>query len=321
MGYNFDMMRRFFLTGSLLVLLTACIPATSTLLPTLVHITATASPAESVTPESTVMLSTLPAATLTMPATSSVPELTAMETPLPLPTLELPKTPETTSVPQPSADSGAIQILSPGPLSKIVGPIEAYGYAVPGYKNKGSLDLYGEDGHLLASQLLQLNTPYKWSAFYWKLSYDTNSVGELGRLSLSTQDEYGRITAVNSVHLLLLSEGQSIINPPDDLKEHCVIEQPAAGQRLSGGVLNVAGKMRPYNNLPLTVELVARDGRVIGTQLVPISPAPDNSYVPFRVAIQYGIAQSTWALLVVRQFDNRIGGTMYLYSQEILLNP
>jgi hypothetical protein len=79
--------------------------------------------------------------------------------------------------------------------------------------------------------------------------------------------------------------------------------------------------MRPYNNLPLTVELVARDGRVIGTQLVPISPAPDNSYVNFRIAIQYGIAQGTWALLVVRQFDNRIGGTMYLYSQEILLNP
>ena len=230
-------------------------------------------------------------------------------------------TPEATSVPQPSADSGAIQILSPGPLSKIVGPIKAYGYAVPGYKNKGSLDLYGEDGHLLASQLLQLNTPYKWSAFYWELSYDTNSVGELGRLSLSTQDEYGRITAVNSVHLLLLSEGQSIISPPDDLKERCVIEQPAAGQRLSGGVLNVAGKMRPYNNLPLTVELVARDGRVIGTQLVPISPAFDNSYVPFRVAIQYVISQGTWALLVVRQFDNRIGGTMYLYSQEILLNP
>ena len=165
-----------------------------------------------------------------------------------------------------------IQFLGPGPLSKIVSPVRVYGYAVPGYHNKGTLELYGEDGHLLASQLLQLNTPYKWANFYWEMSFDINSVGELGRLTLSTQDEYGRVNAVNSVHLLLLSEGSSIINQPGNLKERCVIEQPAAGQRLAGGVLTVVGKMRPYNNLPLTVELVGRDGSVIGTQTVPISP-------------------------------------------------
>jgi hypothetical protein len=195
------------------------------------------------------------------------------------------------------------------------------GYAVPGHDKKGSLDLYGEDGRLLASQLLQLNTPYKWAIFYWEISFLPNSVGELGRLSLSTQDEYGRINAVNSVHLLLLSEGSSIITPPGNLQERCVIEKPAAGQRLSGGLLRVSGKMRPYNNLPLTVELVSRDGQVIGTGLVPISPAPDGGYVPFRADIPYRIPYSLWALLVVRQLDDRISGVMYLYSQEIFLNP
>jgi hypothetical protein len=318
------MIRRLFLTGSLLVLMTACVPATSTLLPTRMHITATANPTASVTPEASVPISSVPTAspTLAEPSLPPEPSPTATKTPLPLPTLELPVPQGATDIPQPAANSGAIQILSPGPLSKIVGPIKVQGYAVPGHNNnKGTLELYGEDGHLLASQLLQLNTPYKWAAFYWELSYNINSVGELGRLSLSTEDEYGRVNAVNSVHLLLLSEGQSIINPPDNLKERCVIELPVAGQRLAGGILTVAGKMRPYNNLPLTVELIARDGSVIGTQLVPISPATDDRYVPFRVAIKYGISQGTWALLVVRQFDDRIGGIMYLYSQEILLNP
>jgi hypothetical protein len=48
-----------------------------------------------------------------------------------------------------------IQFLGPGPLSKIVSPFKVYGYAVPGHNGLGSLDLYGEDGHLLASKLLQ----------------------------------------------------------------------------------------------------------------------------------------------------------------------
>lgn len=315
------MLRLSFITVGLLLIMSACVPATSTLLPTLVQNSPAVSPTASATPAPSNTLPPAPTQTAAAPQDSPTPQASPTQTLLPLPTLVLPVTPGASPVPQPSADSGAIQILGPGPLSKIVGPLKAFGYAVPGYKNMGSLNLYGEDGHLLASQLLQLNTPYKWAAFYWELSYHIDSVGELGRLSLSTQDEYGRLTAVNSVHLLLLSDGQSILTPPDNLKERCVIEQPAAGQRLSGGILTVSGKMRPYNNLPLTVDLVARDGAVIGTQLVPITPAADDSYVPFHAALQYRIAQGTWALLVVRQFDDRIGGIMYLYSQEILLNP
>ena len=136
-------------------------------------------------------------------------------------------------------------------------------------------------------------TPYKWASFYWELSFNINTIGELGRLTLTTQDEYGRVNAVNSVHLLLLAEGTSIINQPGDLRERCVIIQPAAGQPLSGGVLTVVGKMRPFNNLPLTLELVNRDGNVIGTQTVAVSITPNNDGVPFRVDIRYSISQAT----------------------------
>lgn len=320
-GYNPGMFRRFILTCGLVVLLTACIPATSTLLPTLVRMPDTATPTATALPEPTLISPTPETASATPPEASSTPEPVPTDTPLPLPTQDLTSTPAATSVPQPSADSSAIQFLSPGPLSKLVSPVAVRGYAVPGHDSKGSLDLYGEDGRLLASQLLQLNTPYKWAIFYYELAFHADSVGELGRLSLSTLDEYGRVTAVNSVHLLLLSEGTSIVTPPGNLQEACMIEKPAAGQRLSGGVLNVVGKMRPYNALPLTAELVSRDGAVIGTGLVSMSPVPQDGYVPFRVDIPYRIPDSIWALLVVRQLDDRISGTMYLYSREIFLNP
>jgi hypothetical protein len=356
LGYNPAMLRRFFLACSLLVLVTACTAVTSEPLPTLMRFPDTATPTVTASPEPTRVSPTMELASQTPQLLASTPEpvtqtpqtptLTPeLVTPIPesaspelldtsltpgstlsgTPSLQLTLDPTptltATLVPQPDYDSGKIQILSPGPLSKIVASVAARGYAVPGDDDKGQLELYGEDGRLLASELLQLNTPYKWAPFYWELAFKTTSVGELGRLSLSTQDEYGRVNAVNSVHILLLTEGQSIINQPGNLKERCVIEQPVAGQRLSGGVLTIVGRMRPFNNLPLTVELISRAGNVVGTQQVPISLDPQDAYVPFRVDIPYSIPDSLWALLVVRQDDDRIGGIMYLYSQELFINP
>jgi len=319
------MFKRFFLTFTLLFILTACVPATSTQLPTMARIPDTPLPTALPTSTPTTISPTSELPSPTLPEASPTPDSISVSVPtetlLPLPTLNLLPTMATTAIPKPSADSGVIQFLSPGPLSKIVSPIKVYGYAIPGHDNQGSLDLYGEDGHLLASTLLQLYTPYKWAGFYLEMSFNINSLGELGRLTLSTKDDYGRVNAVNSVHVLLLAEGTSIINLPGDLKERCVIIQPVAGQRLSGGVLTVLGKMNPFNNLPLTLELVGRDGSVIGTQVVAISRTPNDDGVPFRVDIHYNISKAMWALLSVRQNDDRIGGLMYLYSQEIFLTP
>jgi hypothetical protein len=327
LGYNLVMFQRSLMTLCILFCLTACAPATVTQLPTLVHIPDTPAPKTPPTPipATATSLPTLELASPTQPEASPTPiattELDPTATLLPIPTLNFPPTPAATVIPLPSTDSATIQFLGPGPLSKIVSPVKVYGYAVLGNKGQANLDLYGEDGHVLASKLLQLYTPYKWASFSLELSYDLNSIGELGRLTLSTQDNYGRITAVNSVHLLLLSEGASIINQPGDLRERCIISQPIAGQRLSGGVLTVAGKIRPFNTLPLTLELVGRDGNVIGTQVVTINTAPNEDGIPFRVDMRYNISSSEWALLSVRQNDDRIGGLMYLYSQEIFLNP
>ena len=317
------MQRRFFLTCTLLAFLTACVAATATPppLPTLTPVPPTALPpdpaASSPTPE---IVSPTPETTPTLESTFTL-DPTIPSTLPPLPTLNLPPTMAATSIPQPAVGSGAIQFFSPGPLSKLVSPVTIYGYAIPGYDNKGRVFLYGEDGRLLASEVLQLNTAFTWAYFYWKLPFEIQAAGELARLTMSTQDQYGRLMAVYSVHLILLPDGFSIINPPGGLKERCVIEQPAPGRRIAGGMLEAAGEVRPFNSLPLVVELVARDGNVIASQLAAASPVPDDSYVPFHVDLPYSVSTGTWALLVVRQPDDRIGGTMYLYSREVFLNP
>ena len=327
-GYNFGMGRRLFLTITLLAILTACAPVT---------VIPTPSPTLTPLPPATIQPTMLPTETATSSPTIEIvpptPEITATpettftleptitETVPPLLPLNLPPTQTATSIPQPAAGSAAIQFYSPGPLSEIISPVVAYGYAIPGYGNLGTLSLYGEDGHLLDSELLQLNTTYSWAFFYWTLDFETQGAGELGRLTMTTKDEYGRLTAVYSVHLILLPEGFSIVNPPGDFKERGILEQPVPGKRIAGGTLAVAGEMRPFSSIPLVVELVDRAGNVLAAQPVAVVPAPDDSYVPFQVTLPYSIATSTWALLTVLQPDDRIAGTMYLYSREVFLNP
>lgn len=238
----------------------------------------------------------------------------------PLPTLAAP-TQQATSIPLPETAAAAIQFYSPGPLSRVTSPVKFYGYSISGYGSRGVIELFGEDGTLLADELLQLNTAFKWAFFYWKLDFEARGAGELGRLSLSTRDQYGRLTALQSVHLILLPNSIEIINPPGDLSERCIIDAPLPGKYIRGGTVSVSGVMRPYNDSPLIVELVGRDGTVVGSQLVPIPPQSAGSYVPFTVDIVYTISSYISALLQVSQMDDRIGGMMYLYSQEVYLNP
>jgi hypothetical protein len=322
------MQPRIFQTIMLLALLSACGTATaiSSPVPTLSSISpATTSPTqpptESATRFPTITISSpVPELPLTPKGTFTLePTITATLPPIPTPSF-LP-TLVATSIPQPANGSAAIQIYTPGPLSKLVSPVKLYGYAVPGFGSKGTASLYGEDGRILDSELLQLNTANKWAYYYWTLPFEVQGAGELGRLSLSTQDEYGRFTATYSVHLILLPEGYSIANPPGDFKERCVIQQPVAGFRVAGGTMMVTGEMRPFNSLPLMIELIDRAGNVLSAQPVVITPAPNDSYVPFQITLLYSISTGTWARLTVDQPDDRIPGTMYLYSQEVFLNP
>lgn len=313
------MQSRFVLTCFLLVALAACVPAETTLiapsatvdLPT-VTLTATLTP---------MLEAPTSAPSPEEPFPSPTPELIPTgPTAVSLPTLANP-TMQASLVPPPEAQSAAIQLYWPGPMSQVTSPVHFYGYAVPGYHDKGLMELFGEDGTLLESETLQLFTDYQWAFFSWSMPFIARGAGELGRLSLSTRDQYGRLTALQSVHLILLPAGLEIINPPGSLTERCVIESPLAGKRVSGGTVSVSGEMQPYNNQPLVIELVGRDGSSLGSQLVPILPGQEGTYIEFRVDILYSVSTFTPVLLTVRQADERITGTMYLYSQEINLNP
>lgn len=192
---------------------------------------------------------------------------------------------------------------------------------IPGYDNLVRIELYGEDGRLLARELLRLYTSAKWAYLAIDIPFEVQAAAEVARLQISTQDAYGRISVLNSVRLLLLSAGFAEINPSDNLDERCTLDTPSPGTRISKGTLTVSGQMRPLNDQPLVIELVTVSGAVVGSKMVAIRPAPDDSAVPFETEISYSIPVATWVRLTIRQSDERIGGTMYLYSKEVYLNP
>ncbi|MEZ0395560.1 MAG: hypothetical protein ABWK53_03895 [Anaerolineales bacterium] len=258
-----------------------------------------------------------PTPDLVSPEPSSTPTETATATPPPF----YPPTATATPLPTPAPAEAAIQINIPGPLSKVTSPIYVRGYVIPGYNNRVRVELFGEDGRLLARQVTSVYTSSAWAYLSVDLRFEIGAAGELGRLSISTEDRFGRLQALHSVHVLLLSEGEDQINPPEPPRERCLLSWPLPGGQVSGSILLVEGYFRPLNRQPLVIELVSETGQVIATRLVTVEPAPDDSYVPFAVDVPYLIEAPLWARLVVRQADDRIPGTMYLYSQEIALYP
>ncbi len=206
-------------------------------------------------------------------------------------------------------------------MSSVRSPIRLRGYLLPGYKNRIHVELVGEDGRLLARRLMYAYTSQRFAYFSIEIPFEIPGVSQLGRLQVSTEDEVGRVKALAGVRLLLLSSGYEDIQPPGDLKERCVLLTPLPGDVIQGGVVRLAGYARPLDDLPLIVELVGAQGQAIASRLVFLSSPDANGYSPFAAEIPYQVTESLPVQLTVRQLDGRIGGTMYLYSQEITIAP
>jgi hypothetical protein len=192
----------------------------------------------------------------------------------------------------------------------------------PGADDRVTIELLGEDGRLLARQLFFLNfNPNRKSGLVSDVPFEINAVAEVGRLQVYKEDEFGRPIALASVDLILLSEGASDINVPGDGLERIYIRQPVAGTLIQGGRVVLEGDARPVTNQPLVVELVNERGGVVGSRVLPVAAGPANQHRPFFIEVPYEVNEPTWVRLTIRERGERIPGTAYLSSVNILLGP
>ena len=243
---------------------------------------------------------------------------TSFPSDMPLPTLSPTPRATFTQTTIPGHEPAAIQIFAPGPMSKVISPINLRMQIVAGESEKIQIDLYGEDGRLLARNVKQVPTSGKGVPQQIKIPFEIRAAAEVGRLTVSTTDKAGRIQWLNSVRVLLLSSGVNEINPPGNPSEPVGVFSPLSEEPVSGGVLEVRGDVWPFNLKPVVLELLSPDGRSMGLRILNVDHLNPQL---FETTIPYKVSEPTLARLTIRQDDDRIDGLFYVYSQEVLLNP
>lgn len=255
------------------------------------------------------------------PTDTPLPNPTPTNSPTPDQALSLPQvvTPPS-SAPLPEA---VIQIRLPGPLSRVASPIFVQAYLKPGKGGQVQVDLYGEDWRTLVRQVKPLPyiNRYGFAMLYTSLTYEIPGTAEAGWLTLSVNDEYGRVTSVNSVPLILMSIGEADIVLPADVYAPIVIQQPAPMTLIQGKKLIVSGLARSGGDTYLMLQLIAQDGRVLGKRVTNVLPPDEGSMGSFTVEVPYEVEEATSALLVVWQGEGSLSNVIYLSSVEVLLSP
>ena len=249
---------------------------------------------------------------------SAIPTLTPLPTESPTPTLSPTPLPTATSTAIPEHRRAGIQILTPGPMSRVVSPIQLRLDVISGNSSTVQIDLFGEDGRLIARQLERVLPNQSGTYEFIKIPYEIPGAGELGRVTVSTTDKAGRIVAMSSVHVLLLSSGSNLINPPAYFSESIGVFSPRISEPAVGGLLIVRGDVWPFDHQPVIFELLGPDGQSLGMSIITVDGLDPQLY---ETTIPYKVTEPTLAILSIRQDDERISGMFYVYSQEILLLP
>jgi hypothetical protein len=266
----------------------------------------------------TVVAMTGEAANLT--AQALAPLVQASDTPEPTATRSLATPlPTQTITPQPKVPLAKIQFHAPGPMSKIVSPVQLQLEIVSGESEVVQIDLFGEDGRLLGRKVDRV-TRYLTGVFAtYKIPFEIRAAAETALVQVSTRDKQGRMQSLNSLQVILLSSGSSEINPSGNvIYEHVVLFAPRDKASAFNGDLPVQGSFRPFNNQPAFLELILPDKSVAVSRVLTFDGLDLQE---FNTTLPYKIDEPALARLSMRQMDPVLNAPIYIYTQEINLNP
>lgn len=213
----------------------------------------------------------------------------------------------------------AIQVLTPGPMSRLLSPLQADLLVIAGGSRRVEIALFGQNGQLLGRSLLAASADPAGDRLHVELPFEIRAAEEAGYLQVSTRNAEGRIQSLTTVPLQLLSLGEKQVNPAGDaIYERVRLSSPGPQFVASGGVLEIECQMLPYNRQPVIMELITDAGATLSLRIVDVSGADWQSLettLPFRVST------TTPARLYIHQADELLGGNGYLFSQSVVLNP
>ena len=188
------------------------------------------------------------------------------------------------------------------------------------------MDLLGEDGRLLQRDIEKVTRNLKGIFRRFDLKFEIRAVSEAGYIRISSMDDFGRLQALNTMPVLLYSIGQAQINPPGNMVyERIMVDDLKEKANYYSGQVGLKGRIWPYNEQPMLVELILPDGKVISTRVLGFNGIETQS---FETTLPYKVTEPTLARLSFRQdnpeleeADPKLGKLVYVYTMEITLNP
>jgi hypothetical protein len=199
--------------------------------------------------------------------------------------------------PTPGIPEAAVQINSPGPMSKITSPLNVTGSLNTEPDGHMQIEVWLEPltadgpGRLLLRQLQNFiddPTPRIYVAREFEI--EISRLSEFAQLRASTYDAENRLVALSSVDLLLLAVGDTEINPPGNLQETIVILEPGDNKLIQAG-RRMCRSARPTGDQILTISMTAP---MVSHRLRDTQPSPDRVAVP-SAEVPYYVSDHTCA--------------------------
>ncbi|PKN86562.1 MAG: hypothetical protein CVU46_07410 [Chloroflexi bacterium HGW-Chloroflexi-8] len=258
------------------------------------------------------------------PTVFFTPTKTLVPTRTPYPTLTRRPSRTPSITPSPTPPLAFFRINNLGMYSKVISPVRPEAIVSPGEDGLIHVELIDETTKTIQKEVFDYsNYAGRHFGISPEIDFTLDSVSESARLIITSFDRYERIMWLTSVDLVLLSIGKNQITAPTDFTEPYIIRLPKENDEIQGGMLQVTGLARILNSNPIILECVDSQGKIItSTQIELHASIEGMSHIPFSEFLPYQVSESTNVRLTIRQeSNNRIPGTISLFSYEITLLP
>jgi hypothetical protein len=203
-----------------------------------------------------------------------------------------------------------LRILSPGDGSRLVSPIRPELSILLGVDSTIEVELLNANGELLVKKLLSYPEVDASERILILPEMDFEIAGneQTGRLVVKSQDTFGRLIALASCDLILLSTGESSPEVAQLPYESFLLIEPQAGEVIQGGIVQVSGYARPVGTSMIVIEMVDESGGVVSTRVLSLSSDAGGAPVEFSTTLPYLVERETQVRLILRQTRGAIPG-------------
>lgn len=290
-----------------LILITACLAGCAVLSP-LSPTPTSAPPPATIAPTETAVASPTPP-----PYTDATPPV-VLDVPLPSPS-PLPPTPSIGLPPE------RLSIYDPGPGSQALSPLLITGFGGPSWQGRVRLRLIGEEGDVLADRTTFLQAmPDLAGRIYSELEFSFGWVAQAARLEVRTfSPRDGVMDHLTTRSLVLLTRGTELLYPGLAGAEKIAIFSPRAGGLVRNGVITVRGGGWLDTPGPLVIEVLDRNGELVGSATTPLSTNRMGEVGSFEAQVSYSVPISQYGHVAVYERALDPPGILHYSSVEVYL--